>query len=89
MISIFRNNPGNTLGWNIDHEDISLWKGVTVNSKGNVVKLEFFNKQLSVIPKEIEVFSSLYFLNLQGNKLKNIPKEIGKLSSLNYLSFFS
>jgi hypothetical protein len=60
------------------------WSGVTIES-GRVVGLNLSGKQLTSLPVEIGLLTSLTLLNLGGNQLTSLPAEIGQLTSLTQL----
>ncbi|GMI02068.1 hypothetical protein TrST_g8792 [Triparma strigata] len=67
-------------------EDVSKWKGITVEI-GRVTVIDSKMCNLSgVIPKEIGDLTSLIKINFYGNQLSGgIPKEIGNLTNLSIL----
>ncbi|UOB16905.1 leucine-rich repeat domain-containing protein [Abyssalbus ytuae] len=89
LIAIYNSNPGNTLGWDLDNEDISEWDGVKeVDNQGNIIKLNLFSNKLTSIPSEIGQLTSLKILDLSGNQLTSIPVEVGQLIGLEELHLY-
>ena len=88
LIAIYEANPGNTLGWDLENPDIGSWAGVTTDADGNVIRLYFWNKNLTKLPAEIGQFVHLKNLDLSSNKLEELPAEIGQLVNLTWLSFY-
>jgi Leucine-rich repeat (LRR) protein len=54
------------------------------NSESIALDLAFMN--IDEIPKALESFTSLQFLNLSGNQLSNLPAWLSKLTTLEYLN---
>ncbi|MFT0155410.1 immunoglobulin domain-containing protein [Tenacibaculum ascidiaceicola] len=75
-----------TDSWDLN-EDISTWKGVTVNTAGRVTELNLSNRGLNgTLPVEIGNLSELKRLFLYKNQLTGIiPLEIKNLTNLTYL----
>ncbi|WP_428743057.1 leucine-rich repeat domain-containing protein [Tenacibaculum sp.] len=74
--------------WDLNAQ-MSTWKGVVLDTYGNVTKLDlYFNNLNGMLPSEIGNLTSLIFLNISSNKLiGEIPPEIGNLINLKKLSF--
>jgi len=51
----------------------------------NLQELYLYDKQISKIPKEIDLLQNLQLLHLNRNQIKEIPKEIGQLQNLQAL----
>lgn len=84
LTSLFNENPGNTLGWDLT-ADMSTWEGVATNAEGNVTYLNLQDKNISFIPPQINRLTELYDLILNNNQISEIPVEIGQLNKLAYL----
>ncbi|GAA0734060.1 hypothetical protein GCM10009430_48840 [Aquimarina litoralis] len=80
LTSFFNQNPDNTLGWNLENEDVSTWEGVVVVDD-KVVALELNEKGLTVLPPEICDLFYLKTLSLESNSITEIPKQIEDLSN--------
>ena len=75
--------------WSVD-EQPEDWYGVTMED-GRVVQLYLsylYNNQLTSLPAEIGLLTSLRELCLRHNKLTSLPAEIGQLTSLRQLDFY-
>ncbi|WP_299315552.1 hypothetical protein [uncultured Aquimarina sp.] len=80
LLTIFEQNPDNTLGWNINSEDITTWEGV-IFIDGKVVALELDDKGLTILPPEICDLFYLKTLSLESNMISEIPRQIADLSN--------
>ncbi|UOB17044.1 leucine-rich repeat domain-containing protein [Abyssalbus ytuae] len=89
LIAIYKNNPQNNLKWDIKNKNINTWNGVVTDDNGNITELYLYNKELTVIPKEIKNLKNLKILFLYNNKLKEIPLEIEHLINLTELSLYN
>ena len=87
LIAIYRSNPNNALGWNLEEDDLSKWEGIALGEDGSVVGLALFSKGIRVLPKEIEVLNNLENLTVFNDVLVEIPEELGSLSNLKQLNF--
>ena len=87
LIAIFNANPGNTLSWDINSDDISTWEGVTTDGDGNVTELRLGSNLLTNIPAEIGNLTHLTNLGFYDNNITTLPAEIGNLTNLT--DFFS
>ena len=76
-------NWANNTNW-LSNEPIGEWHGVTVDSGGNVTRLDLGDNRLTgTIPEELGNLSSLTYLDLLGNQLTGeIPSDLGSLSNL-------
>src|SRR5690606_11198781 len=89
LLAIYNENPGNTLNWDLENEDISTWEWVTVDDDGNVIYLSIANSNISVLPAEIGYLTSLIKLELAYNQLTSLPTSIGNLTSLSELNLYN
>ncbi|MEO1486012.1 MAG: leucine-rich repeat domain-containing protein [Bacteroidota bacterium] len=87
LIAIYRSNPNNALGWNLEEEDLSKWEGITLGDDNEVVELVLFSKGIRVLPKEIQGLTNLELLVISSDVLSEIPLEIGNLPKLKELNF--
>ncbi|WP_440121419.1 leucine-rich repeat domain-containing protein [Tenacibaculum sp. Ill] len=73
--------------WDLNAQ-MSTWKGVVLDTYGNVTKLDlYFNNLVGTLPPEIGNLTNLTFLNISSNKLTGeIPTQIGNLIKLKELS---
>jgi Leucine-rich repeat (LRR) protein len=88
LIKLYKSNPHNKLDWNLDEQNMRLWKGIHLNGQGKVKSIEIKRKGISVIPSEIGLLTDLIKLDLAGNNIKVIPSEIGQLTNLNVLDLW-
>ncbi len=86
LLELYNANPDNTLGWNLEDENISNWDGVFSSNDMKVESLILFEKNITILPKSIGELSNLIELKLIGNKITELPNEIGGLSTLKELS---
>ncbi|UOB19185.1 leucine-rich repeat domain-containing protein [Abyssalbus ytuae] len=86
LMAIYKSNPCNTFGWDLDNEDISEWNGVEVDNQGNIIRLDLPSRKLTNLPAEIGQLTSLEYLSLRNNQLTSIPTEIGQLTNLEFLN---
>ncbi len=66
-------------------EAVRSWLGEHQESLQGLVKLDFRDCNLTLLPPEIGQFRSLTSLYLMGNHLPSLTKEIGQLGALTYL----
>ena len=69
---------------------LGSWYGVSTDSDGRVIELEFYQNHLAgPIPPELGQLQNLTRLNLNYNNLTGpIPPELGQLQNLTYLGLF-
>ena len=79
-------NSNNTLNWDFSVEDISDFPmaSVTVDN-GNVTALNLNEKGVTFLPRGLNGFTQLNWLNLSGNNLEAIPDEIFEINTLKSL----
>ncbi|SEM29829.1 Leucine rich repeat-containing protein [Aquimarina amphilecti] len=80
LLTIFNQNPDNTLGWDITNDDVSTWEGVVVIDE-KIIGLELDEKGLTILPPEICDLFYLKTLSLEGNMIAEIPRQIEDLSN--------
>jgi len=80
LLTFFEQNPDNTLGWNLESEDIASWDGV-IMIDDKVVELDFTEKGLTFLPPEICDLFFLKKLVLDTNMITEIPTQIEDLSN--------
>ncbi|WP_051336216.1 leucine-rich repeat domain-containing protein [Aquimarina latercula] len=80
LLTIFNQNPDNTLGWDITNDDVSTWEGVVVIDE-KIIGLELDEKGLTILPPEICDLFYLKTLSLEGNMISEIPRQIEDLSN--------
>ncbi|MEM9361889.1 MAG: DUF5018 domain-containing protein [Bacteroidota bacterium] len=86
LIAFYSANEGNRLGWNLDAEDITVWKGVTLNPDGRVLGIAFSSdKGIVDLPPQMGGLDSLERLDLRLNQLTALPNELGNLKNLRRL----
>lgn len=88
LLTLYHENPENTLNWDLENPDITTWEGVTTDAEGNVIELSLGNKFINHIPKAIGRLTLLTTLNLSSNFISEIPAEIGKLANLTQFSMY-
>jgi len=81
LIGIYTANPGNTLGWSVDH-----YPEVTFHDNGNPKTITMNNKNLTRIPENINRINSLETLNANNNNLESLPATIGDINTLNVIT---
>ncbi len=89
LIELFRDNPGNTLNWNLSEKDLSTWEGVTTNLEGNITELQLLGKNLIELPENFGFLNALEKLNLNLNNLTTLPIEFNRLEALTTLQLGS
>ncbi|MBD0778973.1 leucine-rich repeat domain-containing protein [Maribacter sp. ANRC-HE7] len=84
LIGIYTANPGNTLGWSVDH-----YPEVTFHDNGNPKTITMNNKNLTRIPENINRINSLETLDANSNNLESLPPSLGSLETLAVLTLAS
>ena len=85
LIAIFNANPENTLSWNIESDNISVWDGVNTDVDGNITSLRLQSSSLTNIPAEIGNLTYLTSLSINFNNISSLPTEIWNLTNLTNL----
>jgi len=80
--AILENNPGNTLGWDLNTTDLSTLDGLYTLETGEIYWIDLSGKDIKVIPSDIGEFKNLIYLKLSNNNIVFIPEEIGSLTIL-------
>ena len=88
LLALYNANPGNTLGWDTESDNIGNWDGVETDGEGFIIELYLDKQNLSVLPPEIGKLAKLTYLTLHENQLIEIPKEIENLTNLGYLTLY-
>ncbi|MBS9463378.1 DUF5018 domain-containing protein [Flagellimonas sp. 389] len=84
LVMLYNANPDNTLGWDLEEENIANWTGVQLRN-GSVSELNLISKNIENLTKNIGSLVNLVQLQLNGNPLKVVPAEIGNLTKLRTL----
>ncbi len=71
-------------GWDLN-QPMNTWNGVQLNSSGAVESLVLNNKQLTVIPNNVEGLTGLKTLDVRQNQITLFPVTLTNLDSLIYL----
>lgn len=80
---VYELNPDNNLEWDLSNESMDDWKGVFLNTEGNVLSLRFlFGHNIEVLPPEIGGLKDLGELVCACENLEVLPPEIGQLTNL-------
>ncbi|NJB70259.1 Leucine-rich repeat (LRR) protein [Saonia flava] len=80
-------NPESTLNWDlVNTADLGSLSGVTVDVEGNIVKLQIYEKKLSVLPPEIALLTHLTSFSIYGNYVSSFPVELCQLTNLTSLT---
>ena len=85
LITLYNENPENTLDWDLENPDISSWDGVTTDEEGNIIVLDLESKSIQDLPKVIGRLNELTALSVFNNALTVLPSEIGQLTQLQML----
>ncbi len=86
---ILENNPENTLNWDLKNtidSELGNLDGVTIDGDGLITGLFLDSKNISELPPEIILLSSLELLKLDDNPITELPVEIGQLTALTEIS---
>ncbi|UII77375.1 DUF5018 domain-containing protein [Flagellimonas sp. HMM57] len=86
LVALYNANPGNTLDWDLEEQDLSQWSGVELNADGRVYRLNIGQSNIGELPPEIKYLKALEILLASSNELQNIPKELGSLIALQRIS---
>ncbi|MEM1259587.1 MAG: hypothetical protein AAGH81_13725 [Bacteroidota bacterium] len=82
LIKLYRANPVNGLGWDIENDAVDNWRGVTTGIEG-LVKLDLAG--IDVLPAAIGGLTRLEYLSIYDSGLETLPSEIGELANLKEL----
>ena len=85
LLTLYNENPENTLSWDLENPDITTWEGVTTSAEGNVIRLDLDGKGLENLPKTIGRLAELTILNASFNAIVQLPESIGALTNLTSL----
>ncbi|MEO1486014.1 MAG: DUF5018 domain-containing protein [Bacteroidota bacterium] len=88
LIGFAEDNPGNTLNWDFEEDDLSKWSGVTLDEDGLVKKLDFSDSNVEVFAPELTLLEQLESLDFFNNKIQNIPPEIKRMKGLEVLGLY-
>jgi len=81
LLKISEANPENDLEWN-ENMDLKDFEKVITNDNGQVIQLDIYDQELTILPAEIGQLENLEVLNIDYNDLCEIPMEIGQLLNL-------
>jgi len=87
LADIQEENPGNTLGWDLNTTELNTLEGVYTLDTGEITWLDLSGKGIDLLPESIFELSDLRFLNVSNNGLNFIPQGIDQLEYLN--SFYA
>ena len=85
LVGFYNANDGNSLGWDLNEEDVTRWNGIIVNSNGRVSRIVLSKKNITNLPPQIGGLDSLERLDLRLNQLTTLPDELGNLKVLSIL----
>ncbi|MEM9362988.1 MAG: DUF5018 domain-containing protein [Bacteroidota bacterium] len=88
LIDLYNANPDNALGWDLDNEDISNWRGVRLNDLGQVILLAFYDQGIITVPGSIKYLIHLRSLEI-SERISSVPDEIVELKQLENLKLSS
>ncbi|MEM9361888.1 MAG: DUF5018 domain-containing protein [Bacteroidota bacterium] len=82
LTAFYKANPNNKLGWDVEEDDLSKWKGVTLRDNV-IVALDIGTKNLSKLSPELTLLTKLEELHMDFNtEILEIPKEIARWTKL-------
>ncbi|WP_396591877.1 hypothetical protein [Allomuricauda sp. R78024] len=73
LLTLYNENPENTMDWDLENPDISTWEGVITDAEGNVTELYLTGRNIQNIPEIIDRFMELTQLGLSHNTIIKIP----------------
>ncbi len=82
LTRIYNTNSSNTLGWDLNDDDIGNWEGVLIDGDGYVTALRMNDKGITVLPPDISFLNNLTVLSIKDNQLNVVPTSIGSLTKL-------
>ena len=76
-MSIYTANPENTLQWGVAN-----YREVEFHANGTPRAISLNNKNISLIPDNIDQLSALETLNANSNTLENLPTTLANIGTL-------
>ena len=71
--------------WGSD-KPLGEWEGVSIDSQGNVIGLNLYEKKIKALPSSLEKLQRLECLELEKTGLEVVPACLGKLKALRELN---
>lgn len=87
LVELYNANPDSTIDWNLD-EDITTFRGVTLDENGIITGLLLSNKEINILPPSIGALTGLLNLTLYDNNMESVPVEIRELVNLERLLLY-
>ncbi|WP_172826731.1 leucine-rich repeat domain-containing protein, partial [Flammeovirga sp. SJP92] len=84
LIELYNVNPENTLTWDLN-QPVSTWNGITIKNN-RVTEINLPDKNLTLIPSDIENLTNIKSIQLQFNNIHTIPEQLTSLESLQVLN---
>ncbi|WP_172826825.1 leucine-rich repeat domain-containing protein, partial [Flammeovirga sp. SJP92] len=84
LVEFVNQNPENTLTWDLN-QPVSTWSGITIKNN-RVTEINLPDKNLTLIPSDIENLTNIKSIKLQFNNIHTIPEQLTSLESLQVLN---